>query len=72
MYIKQLETWSEVNQDVPMNTNYQDFVENLKLNKDIKGLLWFVGEHVLPVLEKKKDKTVKKVIELLNAKYRRT
>ena len=49
-YIKQIETWNEVNEDVPTNTKYQDFIENLKLNKDIKGLPRFVGEHVLPVL----------------------
>ena len=61
-YIKQIETWNKVNEDVPMNTMYQDFVENLKRNKDIRGLPRFVGEHVLPVLENKKDQTVKKVI----------
>ena len=33
-YIKQIETWNEVNEDVPTNTKYQDLVENLKLNRD--------------------------------------
>ena len=37
-YIKQIETWNEVNEDVPTNTKYQDFVESLKTNKDITGL----------------------------------
>ena len=37
-YIKQIETQNEVNEDVPTNTKYQDFVENLMLNKDIRGL----------------------------------
>ena len=50
MYIKQIETWNEVNEDVPPNTKYQDFVESLKVNKDIQGLPRFVGEHLLPVL----------------------
>ena len=67
-YIKQVETWNEVNEDVPTNTKYQDFVESLKTNKEIKGLLRFVGDHVLPVLEKKQDQTVKRVLELLNVK----
>ena len=71
-YIKQIETWNEVNEDVPTNTKYQDFVENLKLNKDIKGLPRFVGEHVLPVLEKKQDQNVKRVLKLLDVKYGRT
>ena len=48
-YIKQIETWNEVNEDVP-HTKYQDFVESLKVNKDIQGLPRFVGEHLLPVL----------------------
>ena len=71
-YIKQLETWAEINEDVPEYIKYQDFIESLKTNKDIKGLPGFVAEHVLPVLEKKPDKTVKKVIELLDFIYGRT
>ena len=49
-YIKQIKTWNEVNEDVPPNTKYQDFVESLKVNKDIQGLPRFVGENMLPVL----------------------
>ena len=37
-YIKQVETWNDVNEDVPSNTKYQDFVEGLKKNKEIRGL----------------------------------
>ena len=37
-YIKQIETWNEVNEDVPTNTKYQDFIESLKTNKEVKGL----------------------------------
>ena len=51
-YVKQIETWDEVNEDVPPITKYQDFVESLKTNKEIQGLPWLVGEHMLPVLEK--------------------
>ena len=54
------------------NTKYQDFMESLKLNKDIRRLPQFVAIHVLPVLEKKKGQSVKKVIELLDIKYGRT
>ena len=57
-YIKQLKTWAEINEDVPEYVKYQDFKESLKTNKDITGLPGFVAEHVLPVLEKKTDKTV--------------
>ena len=71
-YIKQVETWNDVNEDVPSNTKYQDFVEGLKTNKEIKGLPRFIAEHILPVLEKKQDQTVKRVLELLDVKYGRT
>ena len=37
-FIKQIEPWNEVNEVVPPKRKYQDFVENLKLNKDIRGL----------------------------------
>ena len=40
-YIKQIEAWNDINEDVPINTKYQDFVESLKLNKDKLGqALW--------------------------------
>ena len=71
-YIKQIETWNKVNEDVPPNTKYKDFVESLKVNKDIQGLPRFVGEHVLPVLERKQDQLVKRVLEILQTKYGRT
>ena len=34
---------------------FHDFMESLKVNKDIKDLPRYVGEHVLPVLEKRQD-----------------
>ena len=71
-YIKQVKTWNDVNKDVLVNTKYQDFVEGLKTNKEKKGLPRFMVEHVLPVLEKKQDQTVKKVIKLLDVKCRWT
>ena len=48
---------------------YHDFIESLKQNKDIKGLPRYVAEHVLPVLERKTDQTVKKALEVLEVKY---
>ena len=71
-YIKQVETWNDINKDVPPNTKYQDFMEGLKTNKEIKGLPKFVADHILPVMKEKKDQTVKKVLELLDIKYGRT
>ena len=47
-------------------------MESLKNIKEIKGLPHYVGEHILPVLEKKTDQTVKRILELLDIKYGRT
>ena len=50
-FIKQLETWSELNEEVPEFMKYNDLVESLKQSKDIKDLPRYVAEHVLPVLD---------------------
>ena len=71
-YIKQIDSWNYVNENVPANMKYQDFMEILKINKDIKGLPRFFGKYMLPVLEKKQDQVVKNVLELLDHKYGRT
>ena len=51
---------------------YHDLMESLKSNKDIKDLPRYIEEHVLSVLEKKQDQTIKKVLELLEVKYGRS
>ena len=71
-FTKQLETWNEIKEDVPEFAKSYDFIESLKSNKEIKGLPRYVAEHVLPVLEKKVDQKIKKVLELLDVKYGRT
>ena len=71
-YAKQLHTWSDILEDYPDYVKYQDLVESLKTNKDVKGLPRYVGEQVLPVLEQKTDQTITKVLDLLHIKYRRT
>ena len=45
MYVKQLQTWTGINEDIPEFVKFQDFVKNLKGNKEIKGLPRYVGEH---------------------------
>ena len=34
-YIKQLEMWAEINEDIPEYVKYQDFIENLKVKEEI-------------------------------------
>ena len=71
-YTKQITTWTGINEDVPEYVKFHDFIEELKKNKDIKGLQRYVAEHILPVLIKKTDQTLEKVVELLDVKYGRS
>ena len=71
-YIKQLITWSDILEDISEYVKYQDLMESLKTNKEVKELPRYVGEHILPTLEKKTDQTVLKVLYLLDTKYGRT
>ena len=71
-YSKQLQTWSDILEEIPEYVRYAILVESLKTNKEIKGLPKYVGEHILPVLEKKTDQTMKRVLEILALKYGRT
>ena len=71
-FSKQLQTWREINNEGPEFMKYNNFMESLKVNKDIKDLPHYVGEHVLPILEKKQDQTIKKALELLDIKYGRS
>ena len=71
-YIKQVQSWTDVLEDIPEHVKFADLIESLKTNKEIKGLQKYVGEHILPVLETKVDQTLKKVLEILILKYGRT
>ena len=68
-YTKQIQTWSDVLEEIPEHVKYADLVDNLKTNKEIKGLQKYVEEHTLPILETKEDQTIKKVLEILTLKY---
>ena len=67
-FIKQLKTWSKINNEVPEFMKFHDFMESLKQNKDIRDLSPYVAEHILLVLEKKLGQTIKKALELLDIK----
>ena len=71
-YAKQIMTMTEMNEDVPESIKFHDLMEELKKNKDIKGLQKYVAEHVIPVLVRKTDQTLDKVVELLDMKYSRS
>ena len=65
-FVRQLQIWQNSNADVPVNGQYQDLVEFLKINKDKKELVKYVGNHILPVLNTQECQTVKDVIECSN------
>ena len=54
-FMKQLQTWTEINKEILEFMQFHDLMESLKTNKDIKDLPRYVGEHVLPVLELKQS-----------------
>ena len=64
-YSKQIATWTGINEDVPEYVKYHDLMEELKKNKDIKGIQKYVVDHVIPVLIKKTDQTLEKVLNSL-------
>ena len=71
-FAKQLQTWTDIFDDIPEYVKFQDLIEGLKNNKEIKGLPRYVGEQIIPVLENKTDQTMKRVLELLDIKYEQT
>ena len=71
VYSKQVNTWIKINKDVFPKFKYQDLIESLKVNKEIKNLPRFVGDNVLTVLQEVKDQTIERVLEVLKIKYRR-
>ena len=68
-YVKQLTTWQQINEDIPEFAKYHELIEELKRNKEIKGLQKLLANHILPIIETKEDQNVKKVITLLNERY---
>ena len=71
-FSKQISTWNEVNLDVPEYSRYQDLIESLKMNKEIKGLSAYINDHVIKVCEKREDQEVSKVLDVLSKKYGRS
>ena len=71
-FSKQISTWNEVNLDVPEYSRYPDWIESLKMNKEIKGLSAYINDHVIKVCEKREDQEVSKVLDVLSKKYGRS
>jgi len=52
IYLKHIDLWVTNISEIEKDTKYQYLVESLKINKDMKGLGKYVGEHILPILDK--------------------
>ena len=59
-HVKQLTTWQEINEDIPEFARYHELIEELKKNKDIKGLQIFLADHILQLFLRKKTKMLGK------------
>ena len=60
------------NEDVPEHIKYHDLMEELKKNKEKKGIQKYVAEDLIPVLINKEDQTLEKVVGLQDIKYGRS
>ena len=72
MFVRQLDIWKGSNADVPESTQFQDLVESLKQNKEIRGLPKYVSKHVLTTLTTEDKQTIKEVVDCLKERFGRT
>ena len=56
-----INAWEEINKKIPENIKCQCLIESVNTNKEIRGLPWYVGAHVLTILEKKEEQTMNRV-----------
>ena len=60
---KQLDIWQAISNDVPETIQFQDLIKSLKINKNMKGLSRYVGEHILSSLNNVEKQKIKEIIE---------
>ena len=69
---RQLDIWKISNADIPESMQFQDLVESLKLNKEIKGLAKYVSEHFLTALNTAETQKIREIVVCLKTRYGRT
>ena len=72
MFERQLDIQKVSNNYVPESMQFQDLVESLKLNKDIKGLAKYVSEHALTIWNTVEKQKIEEIVDYLKTRYRRT
>ena len=60
-----------ISTDVPENSQFQNLLESMKLNKEIKVFTKYLSEHVLTTLDNIEKQKIKEVIECLEIRYGR-
>ena len=58
VYLKALEAWIEQNNDMTEANRYQLITESLKQNREVSGLMTYMANHVLEVLDTVEEQTV--------------
>ena len=69
---RQLDIWKMTNVDVPENTEFQDLIESLKINKEIGELPKYVSEHIFTMLNTLEKQTIKEIVDCLKERFGRT
>ena len=67
---RQIENLQTSTTDVPVNTLFQDLVESLQHNKDIKKYR-NIGKHILTTLISVEKQKLKEIIDCLEVRYQR-
>lgn len=70
--LKQVEIWTKNRSESEENPKLQDLVESLEMNKEIKRLEKYLGEHILLLFNKIETQIVGNVIQIFKRKYGRT
>ena len=71
-FVKQLDIWKASNAYVMESTLFQDFVESLKRNKDIRGLQKYFSEYIITTLNTVDKQVIKEVLDCLKDTFGQT
>ena len=71
-FVKQMDIWKASNAYVMESTLFQDFVESLKRNKDIRGLQKYFSEYIITTLNTVNKQVIKEVLDCLKDTFGQT
>ena len=71
-YEKQVSRWNDNEKEVTEADKYHELIEDLKKNKEILGLSQYVNDQIIETCNEEKEQNIKRIIDVLRAKYGRT